>query len=258
MIKKATKAVSSVANDAVDTVSDAVKDAIKASSKIVNKVGDSIVSVANDIKDFAQDDGLKILNDVKNVLATFVAVDQDVGERCLVFAQCKTGMLCIAFTCVPNIAYMGGYMVASLTSCAVTSTKTLASSIKTLFNKGSSLSLDDAATFLKTQTNPLKCLVQRSTTIYDGYFDAIAVSIEGAASTGASMSYTFGFSLDNTGDAVVFYSSCKGISVSAGIDGALGLAFQTSNPDNNEVEYEANVGFDVGIDVSMGYGFDFS
>jgi hypothetical protein len=90
---------------------------------------------------------------------------------------------------------------------------------------GDSMTLDNAADFLKTFKTELKCLVTSISGLYDGYFDALAISIEGGVSSGTSLSYSFGFSVDKNGDAVLFYSQCFGLSLSGGIDGAIGFTF---------------------------------
>ena len=130
--------------------------------------------------------------------------------------------------------------------------------IKTLYNLGDGIDLDDAADFVEDIQESLECLVNEATNVYDGYFNAISLSIEGAISSGSSLSYAFGISVDESGNGVIFYTRCNGFSLSTGIDGALGLTFAQANPDDGEVEYEASAGFDVGFDVSLGYSYDFS
>jgi hypothetical protein len=68
-------------------------------------------------------------------------------------------------------------------------------------------------------------LVKKSTDVYDGYFNSLAISIEGSVSSGTSLAYSFGLSIDNNGDGVVFYSQCYGLTIAAGAEGSIGLAF---------------------------------
>jgi hypothetical protein len=126
---------------------------------------------------------------------------------------------------VPSVAVLGANMILALVKCSLSSTKSIASKIKTLYALGDSLSVDTAADFVKTFQSELKCLVQKSTDVYDGYFNSLAISIEGSVSSGTSLAYSFGLSIDNNGDAVVFYSQCYGLTIAAGADGSIGLAF---------------------------------
>jgi hypothetical protein len=57
---------------------------------------------------------------------------------------------------------------------------------------------------------------------------------------------------------VVFYSSCQGVTLEDGLDIDLGFALRVDNPEDNAIEYEADGGIDVGVEVSVGYAFDYS
>jgi hypothetical protein len=80
-------------------------------------------------------------------------------------------------------------MIAKLAACSLSSTKNLSAKLKTLFAIGDSMTLDNAADLLKTFQSELKCLVTSTTGLYGGYFEAISVTIEGAVSSGSSLSY---------------------------------------------------------------------
>jgi hypothetical protein len=79
-LKKAVKKAVSAVVKVVDTVKDAIKDG----AKVANKLGNSITDVTSDVKKWSKSDGVGYLNTVGNVVKSLTAVNQPIGERCLV------------------------------------------------------------------------------------------------------------------------------------------------------------------------------
>jgi hypothetical protein len=69
----------------VDVV-DEVKDAIKDGAKIANKLSNAITDVTSDVKKWSKSDAAGYLNTVADVIKTLTAVNQPIGERCLMVA----------------------------------------------------------------------------------------------------------------------------------------------------------------------------
>jgi hypothetical protein len=69
----------------VDVV-DEVKGAIKDGAKIANKLSNSIADVTSDVKKWSKSDAVGYLNTVADVIKTLTAVNQPIGERCLMVA----------------------------------------------------------------------------------------------------------------------------------------------------------------------------
>jgi hypothetical protein len=76
--KVANKAVSTVV-----TVVDTVKNAIKDGAKIANKLSSSITDITSDVKKWTNSDATGYLNTVADVVKSLTAVNQAIGERCL-------------------------------------------------------------------------------------------------------------------------------------------------------------------------------